>query len=80
MSSYAAGRHTWSMWPFHLFGAGPLEATIHSMQSELTTKATESSEMQRRWLAMQTELVTLQVSRPFGKIPNVAACARAKLP
>ena len=41
--------------------AGPLEATIHSMQSELTAKAAESSDMQRRWLAMQTELVALQV-------------------
>ena len=41
--------------------AGPVEATIHSMQSELTAKAAENSDMQRRWLAMQTELVALQV-------------------
>ncbi len=41
--------------------AGPLEATIHSMQTELATKAAESSDMQRRWLSMQTELVGLQV-------------------
>jgi hypothetical protein len=49
---------------YRLPNAGPLEATIHSMQSELTAKANGSSEMQRRWLTMQTELVALQVSKP----------------
>ena len=48
--------------------AGPLEATIHSMQSELATKAAESSDMQRRWLSMQAELVGLQVRRTHAQV------------
>ena len=46
--------------------AGPHEATIHSIQKELTAKAAESSDMQRRWLSMQTELVGLQVIAPLA--------------
>ncbi|KAJ9514439.1 hypothetical protein QJQ45_012419 [Haematococcus lacustris] len=39
---------------------GPLEATIKNLQREIDTKALESKEMQRRWIAAQTELVGLQ--------------------
>ena len=41
------------------------------MQTELATKAAESSEMQRRWLSMQTELIGLQVlATPLHALGN----------
>lgn len=36
---------------------GPLEATIHNLQKEISQKAVEGKELQRRWIAFQTELV-----------------------
>ncbi|KXZ48987.1 hypothetical protein GPECTOR_24g277 [Gonium pectorale] len=39
---------------------GPLEATIANLSREIETKATESRELQRRWIAFQQELVGLQ--------------------
>jgi hypothetical protein len=40
---------------------GPLEATITSLTREIDAKGGEGRELQRRWIAKQTELVTLQV-------------------
>jgi hypothetical protein len=40
---------------------GPLEATIASLSREIDAKGGEGRELQRRWMAKQTELVTLQV-------------------
>ena len=39
---------------------GPLEATIRNMQREINSKSLESKELQKRWMALQTELVRMQ--------------------
>lgn len=40
--------------------AGPLEATIVHLKREINTKMGETAELQRTWIKMQTELVTVQ--------------------
>ena len=40
--------------------AGPLEATINSLQNEIDSKGVQGRELQRRWIQHQTELVALQ--------------------
>jgi len=42
--------------------AGPLEATIVNIKKEINTKAQECAELQRVWIKMQTELVSVQNS------------------
>lgn len=39
---------------------GPLEATINNLAKEIDHKGLESTQLQRRWIACQTELVSLQ--------------------
>jgi hypothetical protein len=46
---------------------GPLEATIVSLSRDIDAKSAESRDLQRRWLAKQTELVALQVARGLGR-------------
>jgi len=40
--------------------AGPLEATIVSIKKEIHNKQSECAELQRTWITMQTELVSVQ--------------------
>jgi len=40
--------------------AGPLEATIANLQREIAAKAAAGRDLQRRWIAMQSQLVALQ--------------------
>ena len=39
---------------------GPLEATISNMTREINQKTAESKDLQKRWMSLQTELVSLQ--------------------
>jgi len=39
---------------------GPLEATIANMTREINQKTAESKELQKRWMSLQTDLVSLQ--------------------
>ena len=41
--------------------SGPLEAMIYNLQHEIDHKGSESQDLQRRWIGVQTELVALQV-------------------
>ncbi len=44
----------------HHSSAGPLEATINSLQHEIDAKGLQGRDLQRRWIQHQTELVALQ--------------------
>lgn len=55
---------------------GPLEATIRNLQKEIDTKGGESKELQRRWIAFQTELVALQNEN--GQLTETLARMRAE--
>eukprot|EP00879_Flechtneria_rotunda_P033179 GHRR01036724.1.p1 GENE.GHRR01036724.1~~GHRR01036724.1.p1 ORF type:complete len:546 (+),score=242.57 GHRR01036724.1:177-1814(+) len=45
---------------------GPLEATINNLGKEIDAKGKEGQDLQRRWIAKQTELVALQVCKLHG--------------
>ncbi|KAG1659381.1 hypothetical protein FOA52_007844 [Chlamydomonas sp. UWO 241] len=55
---------------------GPLEAVVRNLQAEITTKGTESKELQRRWIQCQTELVSLQNDN--GSLTETVARMRAE--
>lgn len=39
---------------------GPLEATIHNLRQEIQNKGTESQELQRKWMQLQIELISIE--------------------
>ncbi len=46
---------------------GPLEATIKNLSREIDTKASESKELQRRWIGCQQELVRAGAGAGAGR-------------
>eukprot|EP00877_Chromochloris_zofingiensis_P014228 jgi/Chrzof1/9059/Cz03g34170.t1 len=55
---------------------GPLEATINSLTKEIELKGVEGKELQRRWIARQTELVALQIEN--NKLAEALARRKAE--